>query len=500
MIVGDSARKTMNVGTTAATVSTDTPPTIARWELRLIVAVFVASLSMFIAVPPTIHGDGVGYFAYLRSTVIDHDLDFRDEYLHYNQPTTMQMLATGPTSTGLANNVWSVGPALLWSPFYLAAHLITVLADRFGAHLSADGYSAQYVYAIALGSALYALFGLILTYVLCRRRFRPIPSLIGLAGIWFATSLPAYMYFHPSVSHPVSFFLVCSFFYLWLIRREERGLMLSLVIGMVLGLMIATRLQNVLYAVPVGAYEVYAILYGRRAAGRSTDLTRWLYSTGAAGLATVAGFAPQMYAWYVLYGKPIVDPYTQAFHGGTLFDWSSPHWFDVLVSSEHGLFSWTPLVAIAVLGLVLLAVRGDLLARLLLSSFVLQVYLVGSWSNWFQGASFGGRMFIELSMGFALGTAFLTRDLRRLATVLIAAGTLGVLVAWNLLFIYQYGHGMVPLQDYVSWGQVADNQVQLLLRIARFGLSWPALAGLTTLVTLVVVVVLVLTRRQTSKA
>ena len=29
---------------------------------------------------PVVQGDGVNYFAYLHSLVVDHDLDFRDEY------------------------------------------------------------------------------------------------------------------------------------------------------------------------------------------------------------------------------------------------------------------------------------------------------------------------------------------------------------------------------------------------------------------------------------
>src|SRR5207249_8229861 len=58
------------------------------------------------------------------------------------------------------------------------------------------------------------------------------------------------------------------------------------------------------------------------------------------------------------------------------WDWSAPNWRLVLFSSEHGLLSWTPILALAILGLFFpsrseehtseLQSRFDLVCRLLL--------------------------------------------------------------------------------------------------------------------------------------
>src|SRR5438552_1720015 len=95
-----------------------------RWVLS---GLFLFSLLFFLALlrVPRVDGqllgsDGVYYYVYLRSLVIDHDLDFTNEYTYYHVST-----ATAPkTPTNLAPNKYAIGPALLWMPFFLAAHVL----------------------------------------------------------------------------------------------------------------------------------------------------------------------------------------------------------------------------------------------------------------------------------------------------------------------------------------------------------------------------------------
>ncbi|HEY7511602.1 MAG TPA: hypothetical protein VIG50_15185, partial [Vicinamibacteria bacterium] len=58
------------------------------------------------AAPDLRRGDSLGYFAWLRSAAFDRDLDFANEYEHWNlraQPTT---------ATGRRYNQYTAGPAL----------------------------------------------------------------------------------------------------------------------------------------------------------------------------------------------------------------------------------------------------------------------------------------------------------------------------------------------------------------------------------------------------
>jgi hypothetical protein len=145
-----------------------------QWVLCLTV-LFVVSLPF---VNPWVRGDGVGYYAYVRSLLINHNLNFEQDWLHGNASFVGgrvdgqgQILASQYTSTGHLDNHFSVGPALLWSPFLLVVHGIVIVADRFGFGIVADGFSRPYRIAMAAGTALYGFAGLLLAFDLARQYF-----------------------------------------------------------------------------------------------------------------------------------------------------------------------------------------------------------------------------------------------------------------------------------------------------------------------------------------
>jgi hypothetical protein len=133
---------------------------------------FLFSLLFFLALlrVPRVDGqligsDGAYYYVYVRSLVIDHDLNFANEYAYYR----LSAITNGPTPTGLAPNKYAIGPALLWMPFFLAAHLIALVGRALGFGIVADGYGYLYQAAISIGSIVYGTLGFWLAY-LCARR------------------------------------------------------------------------------------------------------------------------------------------------------------------------------------------------------------------------------------------------------------------------------------------------------------------------------------------
>jgi len=78
---------------------------------------------------PWVRGDGVGYYAFARALLIQHNLDFAQDYEHANEGFREARLdATGApkkefrTPNGHLDNHFTVGPAMLWAPFLLIAH------------------------------------------------------------------------------------------------------------------------------------------------------------------------------------------------------------------------------------------------------------------------------------------------------------------------------------------------------------------------------------------
>src|SRR5260370_31277741 len=87
--------------------------------------VFLLSLPFLHAV---VNGDGIGYYAYIRSPLIDHNFSFSSDFKYPEEELEKIFLnnhfVDNPvTKTGHLPNFYSVGPAMLWSPFLIATHL-----------------------------------------------------------------------------------------------------------------------------------------------------------------------------------------------------------------------------------------------------------------------------------------------------------------------------------------------------------------------------------------
>jgi hypothetical protein len=121
-----------------------------RWASVLLVGLTLLTFT------PTMSADGIEYYAYLRSLAVDHDLDFRNEYVGSDVPfkRAPTSLARKRTSTGYVGNLASVGPAIVWAPFYLVGDAIVRAGNAFGARWTTRGYSLPYIAMINLASAV----------------------------------------------------------------------------------------------------------------------------------------------------------------------------------------------------------------------------------------------------------------------------------------------------------------------------------------------------------
>src|SRR3984893_17875023 len=107
---------------------------VVRREFRyqnVLLALFLLSLPL---VNPTVHGDGVGYYAYARASLIQHNLRFEEDWRHANKYFSAARIQTGEqlrpeeyTPTGHVDNHFTVGPAILWAPFLIFTHIAVLL-------------------------------------------------------------------------------------------------------------------------------------------------------------------------------------------------------------------------------------------------------------------------------------------------------------------------------------------------------------------------------------
>ena len=91
----------------------------------LLGAPFLVILLLFAFIGGRMDGDGQSYYIYLRSAVFDGDLDLRNDYEMFprDDPLIAHICIN---AKGPAPNVFSVGPAVIWSPFFLVTRLISL--------------------------------------------------------------------------------------------------------------------------------------------------------------------------------------------------------------------------------------------------------------------------------------------------------------------------------------------------------------------------------------
>jgi hypothetical protein len=135
------------------------------------------------------------------------------------------------------------------------------------------------------------------------------------------------------------------------------------------------------------------------------------------GFALLAWIIP--YSWWQMYGKLALIPATQGDESAVLI--GPVNTLRVLFSPISGLFPWSPIAALALIGLWPLARRDWPLATSVAVMFASQALVNGSVKNWWAGIGFGMRRMAELYPVYVLCLAVLVRAAsgRRWSTALV---------------------------------------------------------------------------------
>jgi hypothetical protein len=426
-----------------------------------LVLLFLLSLP---AVTPRLNAsDEIQYFAWLRSAAFDRDADFENEYRYFydsgavRNPGFRETFLERVNENGRRHNFAPIGSALLWAPFYGAGHLAAGLLG-----MPQDGYSSPYIRAVTGASAFYGLMALLLSGSIARR------ILGGRSGavvaIWIGTPLLFYMYVAPGFAHACSAFAVALFLWTWLRVRRDWTAAGCLQLGLSGALVAMVREQDLFFLAGPACDFVAWWIWQRpdRATREMTDASASHHRRAIVGAivglgACALAYAPQLYAYTALNGHPGPDATVQ-----NKMTWTSPHLAGVLFSPEHGLFVWTPLALVAVIGLIRLAASPRLggpdarwIGFLALVMLLLQAYISGSVESWTVAGSFGQRRFVSLTPLLVLGLAALTarpaewhesRAARPANPSVIALALIAVAVWWNLGLMAQFGLHLMDRQ------------------------------------------------------
>jgi len=317
---------------------------------------------------------------------------------------------------------------------------------------------------MAVGTALYGFLAIWISFRLTRKYASERCAFLAAISIWFASSLPVYMYFNPSWSHAHSAFMVALFLYYWDHTRASRTPFQWALLGLIAGLMMDVYYPNALLLL-FPLLESLG-LYSRNWVAKQPALFRRTFVNNLIFAATaLIAFLPTFITKNIIYGSFLNFGYREGWY------WNSPALLKVCFSAQHGLFSWTPVLFLSVVGLFFLRITDRALGLYSVLVFVAFLYVIGCYQDWNGLSSFGNRFFVSLTAIFILGlSAFIghfARVLSERRITIFAPVAAAVLILWNLGLIFQWGTHLIPTRDPISWRETAYNQVAVVpVRVA----------------------------------
>jgi hypothetical protein len=416
-----------------------------------------------------LQSDGFYYFSYLRSLAFDRDVDFRNDYTLLglgDKPHLFQL-----TPTGHAQSAASIGPAILWAPFFAAGHVVALRLGSANPDVDANGISFPYRQAVCVAGLVYGLIGCWFCVRLTTRFFGARLAALATALTVLGSFILWYLIKEPSMTHGPSMAAVAGFVWAWIATRDGRTARQWAWLGAIAGFMTLIRWQNALFALLPLCDAIVAL----GAAARAPD--RWRVTdvlTGGAlfTLCATLAFIPQMIAWHAIYGSWLaVSPI------GPQIRWADPELADILWSSRNGLLSWSPILYAGAIGLLMFAVAAPAVGIPALIAVAAMTYFNAAIQDWWGSDGFGGRRFDGTIPLFCLGLAAFARAAAALARrhplrVVAAAG--GLFVLWNLTLMSVAQSGLFRIGTPVSFADTGAAQARTLHTWFGHPFTYPA--------------------------
>ena len=416
-----------------------------------------------------LQSDGFYYFAYLRSIAFDRDVNFLNDYELIGLGGKRHLFT--PTPTGHAQSAWTIGPAIVWSPFFGAAHLVALPLSKTRPNVSADGTSYPYRQAVCIAGLFYGLLGGYFTWRLCRlfaaRRVAAAATALAIGGSFMLW----YIVYEPSMTHAPAMAAVAGFAWLWAATLWRRTTWQWIALGALGGLMADIRWQSAIYGL-LPLVEAGTLAWRAVRGGDGGALRRLLVDAAAGGAAFLAGFLPQMLAWKAIYGTYLaVSPI------GPEIRFNDPHWADVLWSSRNGLFSTSPILIVGAIGFAILVRRHRVVGVAFALSCALMVLFNSMIQDWWSSDAFGGRRFDGAVPLLAVGVAMAIDAGRRIIAarpLIPAAALLMAAVMWNASLASAVRAGAFETTTQNDFGAVAGAQWRSVHARYGYPFSMPA--------------------------
>jgi hypothetical protein len=315
-------------------------------------------------------------------------------------------------------------------PFYALGRLVDAALPGSG-----FGGTDAGILAIAVASHVGVLLTMFLGWRLLGELDLP-PRMTTILLAVFGTPLFYYATFLPSYTHTADalFTTLAAVLLLLAVRHGSRAHLAAL--GACLAMLVAIRYAN------AALIPGFALCLALRRTWRDLALVAISFAGSALLLFAVPLLRGIEYAsaatMRIVYGSIANDP-----PPGVDFDPVAP--LKMLFTLHRGMFLWTPLTALSVVGLVLLAKSRPELRAYLLGLGVAAAGLIASYSLWSiywdGGYSFSQRFFTGLFPLFLIGIAELIRRYRAISVLVVGSTLFAMFLGFNHFYGYEGASG-----------------------------------------------------------
>jgi hypothetical protein len=364
-----------------------------------------------------LHSDPEGYFQYLPHF-------FLRDWEHFKHlPWAI------PYGEGKTLSVFTCGVAILWSPFYIIAHFVTLFLNY-----DATGHGNIYYGSVLIAALFYAFIGLYFIYRLLIKEFGHKISLITAGLFILGTNLFYYtVIMGAGMSHAYSFSMIAIYIY-FVHRFYETGKLKHLIFFAVpFAIAVLIRPTNII----AGFYFfLFGIFNGKTLIERGQY---WLKNYWVLGVILLTGFIvaiPQMLYWHTVTGSFITYSYQ---------DYGFPYLLNpkigiVLFGKYNGWLTYTPLVIFALYGLGRALLNKTYNSIAILIILLLAIYINASWWAPTFSAAVGQRAMIDFLPFLAFPLAWVVKSYfeqnRTIRIILFVV--LLVILFYNIQFAFRY--------------------------------------------------------------
>jgi hypothetical protein len=375
-----------------------------------------------------ITSDGFGYYSYLPAIFIYGDLQYTFFEKVYHQHLPHAPVATFCNDiNGKKANKYFAGEALLLTPFFLVAHVLSHLLGY-----PPDGYSDLYQLFLALGAVFYLALGCYFCFKLLELYTVPIEIIMfSIAVVVFGTNLFHYVAVEPSMSHVYSFAAIAGFIYFLkkYFGSQNKNDLFKTALCFAIILLIRPVNGIIIFSIPF----LFGDGFSLKKTFQPIFQNKRAVITSIIIVATICSIQPLLY--YAQCGKFVVWAYQ-----GEGFNFLKPEILNILFSYKKGWFVYTPAAFIALLSFIYISRKSKFEGISLFAFLFLVIYILSCWWQWQYGMSFGLRAFIDYYPFLALmiGYTVMLFNSKVYKTIIVQLLLLALVI--NQIQGYQYRH------------------------------------------------------------